>query len=664
MKKVDFEHFTRFVTPQGVAVRGRDIYFACKHTSLEEGYSCDLYRLREGKVTRLTNLGDSGSFHLTEEGIEFGTLRTAQEKKRAASGVPYSVTYRLPYDGGEAQPCFEIDMAAGGMIPTGDGRFLFTAGSDALYNELLRKNNGDVVKTAADMKEEEDYHICDEVPFYLNGPIYINGKRSRLFLNDNGTYTPLTGEREDCGILWSKGDDLIIAINDFTHSPQPLTNRLYLLNKKTLERTDISFSDSCSHRTAIRLDNGSIFAVVSTAGKYGVEQSPDMVLYENGAWRLLNGDGECSFTTTVNSDITGGARQCGSDVPIRNNEYHFLDTVDDHIALTKVNLTTGKVTRVNNNEMAISTFDFWPDGGYVITALEGNGGTEIYHMDEDGSTQRLTDFNTALCEEYAYSAPEKLSFKNEVGDDVYGWVMKPVNYDPAKKYPAILTMHGGPRTAFGSIYHHESQLWANRGYFVFFCNPTGSDGRGDRFADIRGRYGDIDFRDFMTFTDEVLKKYPAIDEKRLGVTGGSYGGYMTNWMIGHTDRFAAAVSERGISNWVGFYNESDIGYFFADDQTAADPWNNLEKLWKQSPLKYAPAVTTPTLFIQAENDVRCPIAEGIQMFTAVRSRNVDARMVVFKGEQHGLARSSSPKHRIRRMKEILAWFDKYLKPEE
>jgi dipeptidyl aminopeptidase/acylaminoacyl peptidase len=196
---------------------------------------------------------------------------------------------------------------------------------------------------------------------------------------------------------------------------------------------------------------------------------------------------------------------------------------------------------------------------------------------------------------------------------------------------------------------------------VFFCNPRGSDGRGDKFADIRGKYGSIDYEDIMRFTDLVLDKYPFIDEDRVGVTGGSYGGFMTNWIIGHTNRFKAAVSQRSISNWISKFGTTDIGYFFVEDQIGSTPWDDLDKLWDHSPLKYADRVVTPTLFIHSEEDYRCWLVEGIQMFTALKYHGVDARLCIFKGENHDLSRSGRPKSRLRRLEEISKWFDKYLK---
>ena len=167
----------------------------------------------------------------------------------------------------------------------------------------------------------------------------------------------------------------------------------------------------------------------------------------------------------------------------------------------------------------------------------------------------------------------------------------------------------------------------------------------------------------MTFTDLAIEKYPQIDTEKMGVYGGSYGGFMTNWTIGHTDRFAAACSQRSISNWTSFYGVSDIGYYFAPDQTASDMWNDLDKMWDQSPIKYAPKVTTPTLFIHSDEDYRCPLDQGLQMYTKIKENGTDTKMYIFHGENHELSRSGKPKGRIKRLEAIKEWFDKYLKDE-
>ena len=256
--------------------------------------------------------------------------------------------------------------------------------------------------------------------------------------------------------------------------------------------------------------------------------------------------------------------------------------------------------------------------------------------------------------------PEKLQFQNANGDEIHGFVIKPANYNENEKYPAILDIHGGPRVAYGAVYFHEMQLWARMGYFVFFCNPTGSDGRGNKFW-LGGRFGTIDYDDLMQFTDVVLEKYPQIDNKRVGVTGGSYGGFMTNWIIGHTNRFAAAASQRSIANNVTMELTTDLGILHASQQIYSSTFIDYQYVWNTSPLKYAGNVTTPTLFIHSSEDWRCGPAEDLQMYTALKFHGIETRLCLFMGENHELSRSGHPKARVRRLAEITAWMEQHLK---
>ena len=195
-----------------------------------------------------------------------------------------------------------------------------------------------------------------------------------------------------------------------------------------------------------------------------------------------------------------------------------------------------------------------------------------------------------------------------------------------------------------------------------FTNIRGSDGRGDDFADIRDQYGEVDYENLMDFVDTVLEKYTNIDEKKVCVTGGSYGGFMVNWMIGHTNRFCCAVSQRSISNWLSKALISDIGYYHnADQHGAPHIFDGIDRLWYHSPLKYAKNVKTPTLFIHSDEDYRCPLPEGMQMMQALAYQNIETRLVIFHGENHELSRSGKPKHRIRRLEEITNWFEQHAK---
>ena len=179
-----------------------------------------------------------------------------------------------------------------------------------------------------------------------------------------------------------------------------------------------------------------------------------------------------------------------------------------------------------------------------------------------------------------------------------------------------------------------------------------------------GKYGHYEFEDFMRFTDVCLEKYPQLDVERLGVGGGSYGGYMTNWIIGHTDRFRCAVSQRGIASLISMFGTSDTSYLFPVWQFDTDIWMDIERYWEHSPLKYANRCTTPTLFIHSENDFRCPTSEGIQMFQALQYNGIESRLCIFKGESHGLSHVGKPRNRAGRLAEITRWFEKYLKNAE
>ncbi len=285
---------------------------------------------------------------------------------------------------------------------------------------------------------------------------------------------------------------------------------------------------------------------------------------------------------------------------------------------------------------------------------------EIYELNlGDNTYTQVSTHNDKVLEDTYVAKPIYHSFvNNDINLD--GWVLLPENYDEQSTYPAILDIHGGPKTIYNENFFHEMQVWVNKGYIVFFCNPRGGDSYNNDFMDIRGQYGGVDYEDIMNFTDFVVENY-AVDPERMGVTGGSYGGFMTNWIVSHTDRFKAAATQRSISNWISFYGTSDIGYYFGPDQTDADPLDDFEKAWEQSPLKHARNIRTPLLFIHSDQDYRCPIEQGMQLYTVVKKQGVDTRFIWFKNENHGLSRGGRPKSRIKRLEEITQWMESYLK---
>ncbi len=271
-----------------------------------------------------------------------------------------------------------------------------------------------------------------------------------------------------------------------------------------------------------------------------------------------------------------------------------------------------------------------------------------------------TELNKFLRTEVTLGKTRDLMFGSFDGTEVQGFLVTPPNFSPTRKYPAILEIHGGPRVQYGYSFFHEMQLLAAKGYVVFYTNPRGGSGRGETWADaIAGGWGDLDYKDCMAAAD-YMERLRYVDPKRIGVTGGSYGGYMTNWIIGHTNRFRAAVTQRSVVDLLSFFGSSDIGWSL-EREFGGFPWRNKENYERCSPLNYFEKVKTPVLILHNERDLRCNIEQAEQMFTRLKVLGKTVEMVRFPDEPHGLSRHGRPDRRIARLEWILKWFDRYMK---
>lgn len=278
-----------------------------------------------------------------------------------------------------------------------------------------------------------------------------------------------------------------------------------------------------------------------------------------------------------------------------------------------------------------------------------------------GQARKLTQINDSLLRGLDLGEIEEVWFKGAAGNDLQGWILKPPGFDSAGKYPSILEIHGGPLLQYGNFFMHEFYYLAAQGYVVHFSNPRGGQGYGEAHAKaIWGAWGTADYADLMAWTDYVAQK-PYIDADRMGVTGGSYGGYMTNWIIGHTDRFRAAVAQRSVSNMISMWGSSDLNWIFQQEIGDRPPWETLERYWDVSPMKHIGNARTPTLVIHSQQDLRCAIEQGEQVFVALKKLGVDTELVVFPDEPHGLSREGRTDRRIVRLSHIRRWFDRYLK---
>ena len=273
--------------------------------------------------------------------------------------------------------------------------------------------------------------------------------------------------------------------------------------------------------------------------------------------------------------------------------------------------------------------------------------------------QPLTRLNGEWLEKVALSEPEEVWFESFDGTKVQGWLLKPPDFDPTKKYPLLLYIHGGPHAQYGNTFFHEFQWHAARGYIVFYTNPRGSMGYEEAFAAIiRGNWGEVDYKDIMAAAD-FAASLPYVDATRMAVAGGSYGGYMTNWIVTHTDRFCCAITDRSVVDLVSMAGTSDFP-FKPDGYWEGNFWDRPEKLWAQSPLRYVANVKTPLLIIHSEGDLRCPIGQAEELFAALKRLKKEVVFVRYPQEtSHGLSRSGPPDLRIDRLNRIAEWLDKW-----
>lgn len=667
-KRVGADHFKNYVNLAGLKKRNSEILYTKTAVDFEgDQYITDLWIL-DGQTREKRQLTEGIEIDLYQwygdhKVVFTGTIdeedRELQKKK-----IPVTSFYSLDTETREIEPLFKVHKKVSDFGRISQDQYFFLCSDLLCDDEYLKQADGDLEAFSQIKLEEEDYFIADEVPFWTNASGPCNGKRGRIFQYLAGQLTQITPDDFHVTAMREYEDEYIVYFGVQSGGVQNTLGKLYCYDIK--EKKTIPLDDSQQY----------IYTSLDV-----ISQEEIMVCRSD---RKLHGEYQDEFIDIINIKDKTYARKN------QLGDYHIYDNVVCDVSYLSNWLN--KVTRTDRGiyfiatEMESSKVFYWGDDqplpipitrakGKVIDyevigdqlymiAMRELGGTELYVQPLQGGEETLLSaYNTGWEEEYQYSPVERLSFINQNGVEIQGWYIKPVDFQEGKKYPTILFIHGGPQCAFGEVFNHDMQLMAANGYGAIFCNPTGSEGRGGDFADIRMKYGTIDYEDLIEFTKHAVKTQSWIDEKNLGVTGGSYGGIMTNWIIGHTDMFKVAISDRGVCNNISDFGLSDIGVSFGPDTFEATPWQNIEYLWETSPLKYAPKIKTPVLFIHGMEDYRCPYDSALQFHTALTYFGTPSKVIVFKGENHELCRSGQPKHRARRLREMVKWFDRYTKAE-
>ena len=312
---------------------------------------------------------------------------------------------------------------------------------------------------------------------------------------------------------------------------------------------------------------------------------------------------------------------------------------------------SGQIQAISPVGYQVRSFTISPHGSIFAVCLHGYWALELFEL-KNGCWVQRSHFQPELTHA---QLPVELPYQNRCGHDMLGWVIPPIDYVPGRSYPGFLMIHEGPQGRYEAIYHSDMQFLSQLGYFVFFTNPRGGSCVSRAFADLEDRMGTIDYEDLMDFTDAVLNAFPDLNRNRMAVGGISYGGYMTNWIIGHTTRFHTAVSMSSISNWLSLYGTMDLPYCVEYGSVSGKPWTNFAGYWRASPLKNAHKVQTPTLFIQGESDYRCPLSQAQQMFCALQQNGIQSRLIQYPNASHNFGYYGTSEQRESRYQEIARW---------
>lgn len=459
----------------------------------------------------------------------------------------------------------------------------------------------------------------------------------------------------------SDGKKLIIGVNREGNQDFNFSEPIYLVDIETKEEMVIVNQEGYFGGAKFSPDNRYV-AYVGSDDSYKNATQANLYIFDSATNITQN------LTEGIDSPVGDYAVadiQQGVDAPSlcwteTNDLYFRLSSMGD-VRLYYGTLD-GAIYPASPEEEHIYDYDVSKSGLFALVCVSNpTSPGEIYYYEiTTGNRKKLTYFNDEFLNEVELVTPTSISYKSVDGLDVQGWLMKPIRLEEGKKYPLIVEIHGGPHTMYSNTFFHELQLLAAQGYGVLYVNPRGSHGYSQAFVNaVRGDYGGGDYEDILSGLDFAIQENSWIDESRLGVTGGSYGGFMTNWIVGHTNRFKAAITQRSISNWISFFGVSDIGYYFTDWQLGFDMMNP-EKLWDHSPLKYAKNIETPLLILHSEKDFRCPIEQAEQLFITLKTMKKETSFVRFPENNHNLSRTGTPNLRIERLRQIVGWFEKYL----
>jgi len=576
---------------------------------------------------------------------------------------------RIGGPGGEA---FHLDGVDGSPTWSPDGRWIaFTRAPRDSTRQTREQREGwiapDAITNTLDSKRF-DGRVITSMRYKRDGVLTLRPDpsvqpKSQLFVvsSDGGEPRQLTdlafgvgGGFGGGGLVWSQDSRMILFTSDPMQDDEyndENTSEIYAVSLDGGEPRVLTTNPGSESSPALS-PNGNRLAFRSTPAR---GEQTDIMIVD------VRTDG--SFASeprnlTAQWDLSPGAPEWSPD----GRTIRFSAGIGGSAHVLSVPIAGGTIQQVTRGDRQLSSVSTTRDGRIMAyTATDAVTPAEVFVSRSDGSNERrISSFNDEWLSHVTIMPSERLTWTVSDGTEIEGWVVKPVGFQAGRKYPMVLKIHGGPHGAYGNTFFHTFHVLSNAGFFVLYPNPRGSSGYGHDFQYATlGKWGEMDKEDYLNGVAAAIAKYPEIDGNRVGVSGGSYGGYMTNWLTATTDRFAAAVTSRSIVNWESWYGASDA-QGLTEYEFYGPPWEKRELYRRLSPISYVENVTAPTLIIHSENDFRTPIGDGEQWYMALMKRHVPVEMVRYPRSSHGLSRTGEPWLLVDRLERIRSWFTYWL----
>ena len=652
----------------------RIVYTHVTVNQKHDGYETALWIIASagGPARQLTSGPRDSSPQWSPDGKLLAFVRAAEKDGKTQPAQ----LYLLAMDGGEARAITDLPKGASGPVWSPDGRTIAFSSTTVAADSEKKK----------DGEEKSDVRVIVKATYRSNGAGYLEPDRPahiwtlevpKAPVAENKPKQVTSGEFSENDIVFSRDGSQIYFTSRRVVEPYyetPHTD-LYVVNAAGGDSTKIAGLEGPIQQMALSPDGTRMaFAGEIEVGNDGVERSysqPDLFitsLQPGSTPKNLSANYDYDIASGVGGD-QGPPRGSGPSKPFWSKDGRFVYIASAEQGrgnLKRIDAETGKVEPLTEGDHDVFAYHATPDASQaaVLISTPTNIG-DLYILDvASRQMRRLTHINDELFSKLNLSEPAMIWYQSFDGKRIQAWVQRPPDFQEGKKYPLILNIHGGPHAAYGYTFDYEIQWMAAKGYVVLYPNPRGSTSYGQDFGNvIQYHYPGDDYKDLMAGVDSLIAR-GWVDPEKLGVTGGSGGGLLTNWVVGQTTRFKAAVSQRSIADWSDFWYTADFTLFTPSWFRGA-PWEQQADFKARSPITYIDRVQTPLMLIEGEADYRTPpTSGGEQMFRALKYRKIPTAMVRFPGESHELSRSGMPRHRVERLEHIVAWFDKYLQGKE